>query len=111
MERVQLLWVAQGHTLPQAGVKNHRHPYYHMFYITAGISILPSLFGKYWYSFTTLVGFCVGFIAGLIFGPNPGDKYGHTHYGWAIWLVIFFASVLIGIAVEIIKKKLPKKEQ
>ena len=36
MERVQLLWVAQGHTLPQAGVKTHRHPYYHMFYIIAG---------------------------------------------------------------------------
>ena len=83
----------------------------YMFYITAGISILPSLFGKYWYSITTLVGFYVGFLAGLIFGPNPGDKYGHTHYGWAIWLVIFFASVLIGIAVEIIKKKLPQKEQ
>lgn len=36
MDRVQLLWVAQGHTLPSAGVKTHRHPYYHMFYITAG---------------------------------------------------------------------------
>lgn len=36
MDRVQLLWVAQGHTLPQAGVKTHRHPYYHMFYMTAG---------------------------------------------------------------------------
>lgn len=36
MERVQLLWVSQGHTLPQAGVKTHRHPYYHMFYIIAG---------------------------------------------------------------------------
>ena len=36
MDRVQLLWVAQGHTLPQAGVKTHRHPYYHMFYIIAG---------------------------------------------------------------------------
>ena len=83
----------------------------YMFYITAGISILPSLFGKHWYSITTLVGFYIGFLTGLIFGPNPGDKYGHTHYGWAIWSVIFFASVLIGIAVEIIKKKLPQKEQ
>lgn len=36
MERIQLLWVARGHTLPQAGVKTHRHPYYHMFYITSG---------------------------------------------------------------------------
>lgn len=37
MERVQLLWVAQGHTLPQAGVKTHRHTYYHMFYMTSGV--------------------------------------------------------------------------
>lgn len=36
MEKLQLLWVAQGHTLPGAGVKNHRHPYYHMLYITSG---------------------------------------------------------------------------
>ena len=83
----------------------------YMFHITAAISIIPSLFGKYLYSITTLIGFDIGFLAGLIFGPNPGDKYGHTHYGWAIWLVIFFAAVIVGITVEIIKKKLPQKEQ
>ena len=76
-----------------------------MFYITAAISILPSLFGKHLYSITTLSGFTVGFIAGVIFGPNPGDKYGHTHYGWAIWGVIFFASVIVGIVLEILKKR------
>jgi transcriptional regulator with XRE-family HTH domain len=76
-----------------------------MFYITAAISILPSLLGKLLYSITTLSGFTVGFIAGVIFGPNPGDKYGHTHYGWAIWGVIFFASVIVGIVLEILKKR------
>ena len=81
----------------------------YMFHITAAISTLPSLIGKHWYSITTFIGFTVGFLAGLIFGPNPGDKYGHTHYGWAIWGVIFFASVLIGVIVEILKKKI--KEQ
>lgn len=81
----------------------------YMFYIAAAISILPSLIGKHWYSITTFIGFTVGFLAGLIFGPNPGDKYGHTHYGWAIWLVIFFASVLIGVIVEILKKKIKKQ--
>ncbi len=80
----------------------------YMFYITAAISILPSLLGKHLYSITTFIGFMVGFLAGLIFGPNPGDKYGHTHYGWAIWGVIFFASVIIGIVVEIFKKKIKK---
>ena len=76
-----------------------------MFYITAAISLLPSLLGKHLYSITTLSGFTVGFIAGVIFGPNPGDKYGHTHYGWAIWGVIFFASIIVGIVLEILKKR------
>ena len=77
----------------------------YMFHITAAISIIPSLFGKHLYSATTLIGFDVGFLAGLIFGPNPGDKYGHTHYGWAIWLVIFFVAVIVGITLEILKKR------
>ena len=76
-----------------------------MFYITAAISILPSLFGKYLYSATTLIGFDVGFLAGLIFGPNPGDKYGHDHYGWAIWGCIFFISIFVGIILEALKRK------
>ena len=78
----------------------------YMFYIAAAISIFPSLFGKHLYSITTLSGFIVGFLAGLIFGPNPaGAAIGHDHYGWAIWGVVFFASVIIGIGVEILKKR------
>ncbi len=83
-----------------------------MFIISAAISILPSLFGKYLYSTSTLIGFAVGFLAGLIFGPNPeGDAIGMGDYGWAIWGVIFFASVIIGIIVEILRKKNQKVEQ
>lgn len=78
----------------------------YMFHITAAISILPSLFGKQLYSITTLSGFTVGFLSGVIFGPNPaGAAIGHDHYGWAIWGVVFFASVIIGIGVEILKKR------
>ncbi len=77
----------------------------YMFYIATAISILPSLFGKYVYSITTSIGFTVGFLAGLIFGPNPESTIGHDHYGWAIWGVIFFASVIVGIALEILKKR------
>ncbi len=78
----------------------------YMFYITAAISILPSLLGKHFYSISTLIGFTVGFLAGVIFGPNPkGAAIGHDHYGWALWGVIFFASVIIGIIIEILKKK------
>jgi transcriptional regulator with XRE-family HTH domain len=78
----------------------------YMFYITAAISIIPSLIGKHLYSITTLSGFTVGFLAGVIFGPNPeGAAIGHDHYGWAIWGVIFFASVIVGIVLEILKKR------
>lgn len=37
MEKLQLLWVGQSYTQPRAGVKSHMHPYYHMFYIAAGV--------------------------------------------------------------------------
>ena len=33
---MQLLWVAQSYTMPNAGVMPHSHPYYHMFYIRSG---------------------------------------------------------------------------
>ena len=36
MERLQLLWVSKSYTRPNAGVKAHSHPYYHMFYISEG---------------------------------------------------------------------------
>lgn len=36
MERLQLLWVSKSFTRPNAGVKAHSHPYYHMFYIAEG---------------------------------------------------------------------------
>lgn len=36
LTHLQILWVAQSNTVPGAGVKSHSHPYYHMFYITAG---------------------------------------------------------------------------
>ncbi len=78
----------------------------YMFYVAAAISILPSLFGKHLYSISTSIGFTVGFLAGLIFGPNPeGAAMGMGDYGWAIWGVIFFVSVIVGIVLEILKKR------
>lgn len=36
MEKLQILWVAKSYTLPKSGVKTHRHPYYHMFFVRTG---------------------------------------------------------------------------
>lgn len=82
-----------------------------MFDIAVAITIIPSFFGKRIYPIATSCGFLIGFLAGVIFGPNTGDIYGHTHYGWAIWGVIFFISVAIGIIIEIIKKLKQNSEQ
>ncbi len=83
-----------------------------MFDISVAISIIPAFFGKRIYPITTSCGFLIGFLAGLIFGPNPeGAAIGHDHYGWAIWGVIFFASVIIGIIIELIKKTKQNSKQ
>lgn len=77
-----------------------------LFWIALVISTLPAIWGKFKFSFTTLAGFVVGLLAGMLFGPNPdGAAIGQTHYGWAIWGVIYFLSVIAGILVERFVKK------
>ena len=77
-----------------------------LFWIALIISTLPAIWGKFKFSFTTLAGFVVGLLAGMLFGPNPdGAAIGQTHYGWAIWGVIYFLSVIAGILVERFVKK------
>lgn len=77
-----------------------------LFWIALIISTLPAIWGKFKFSFTTLAGFVVGLLAGMLFGPNPdGAAIGQTHYGWAIWDVIYFLSVIAGILVERFVKK------
>lgn len=72
-----------------------------MFWIALVVSTLPAIWGKFKFSFTTLAGFIVGLLAGMLFGPNPaGAAIGQTHYGWALWGVIYFLSVIAGILVE-----------
>ena len=77
-----------------------------LFWIALVISTLPAIWGKFKFSFTTLAGFVVGLLAGMLLGPNPdGAAIGQTHYGWAIWGVIYFLSVIAGILVERFVKK------
>lgn len=70
---------------------------------SSALSIVPALFGKYRFSFCSLAGFTLGFVAGELFGEYPaGIPYGQGNYGWAIWGCIFLLSLLGGIVYEII---------
>lgn len=78
----------------------------HIFWVAMAISAIPALFGKKYFSFTTLFGFAIALLIGELCGHNPaGSTYGHGHYGWAIWGCIFSFSVVMGIILE----KSPKR--
>lgn len=65
------------------------------------VSVIPALFGKKYFSFTTLAGFALGLLIGELGGQNPaGAAYGYGHYGWAIWGGIFTFSIVMGIIFE-----------
>ena len=77
-----------------------------LFWYAMAISVLPSFFGKFRFSITTIIGFVVGIITGMIFGPYPeGKAIGNDHYGWAIWGTIYIISIVAGVIVERYKKK------
>ena len=41
---------------------------------------------------------------GEILGPYPaGAPYGHSHYGWAIWCVLYLLSIVMGLSAEKLK--------
>ncbi len=77
-----------------------------LFWIAMAVSVIPAFFGKYKFSFVTTMAFVVGLAAGMIFGPYPEGAFtGNTHYGWAIWGVVFLLSVIVGIITECVVKK------
>ncbi len=84
-----------------------------LFWISMAISIIPSMFGKKYFSFSTLFGFSAGLLLGELCGRNPaGAEYGHGHYGWAIWLCIYLFSSVMGVVFEkLFKDKIDIKSQ
>lgn len=81
-----------------------------LFWYAMVISVIPTLLGKHKFSCTTLIGFVIGLVAGMIFGPYPeGAAIGHDHYGWAIWGAVYLVSIVAGIIVEKYKKKSDSK--
>ena len=69
-----------------------------VFYIFVLISALLALLGDTKASLFTIAGIIMGLTAGMIFGPNPEGAYsGNSHYGWLIFTVCYFISVLTGL--------------
>jgi len=77
-----------------------------LFLYASLISAVPALWGKGRYALTTLAGFALALPLGEFLGRHPeGAFYGTTHYGWAIWLLIFLLSVVMGIVLEHFRKE------
>lgn len=76
-----------------------------LYWIAMLISVIGALLSKKLFAYSTCIGATAGILFGEIFGPNPGDPTGHTHYGWWMWILIFLLSVIIGIIIEIRKGK------
>lgn len=79
-----------------------------LFWLAMAISVIPALFGKYRFSFTTFAMFGIGLLSGELLGKNPaGVAYGQSHYGWAIWSGIFILSFIMGAVAEKLWSKQP----
>lgn len=77
-----------------------------LFWIALVVSIIPALFGKYKFAYSTLAAFALGLLLGETFGNNPaGAAYGQGHFGWAIWGGIYLFSIVMGIILECISKE------
>lgn len=66
-----------------------------VYWIAMLISTIPALFGKYRFSFTTVV----SFIAGLLLG-----EFFEDYDGWFVWAGIFLISIIAGIVLEVFVK-------
>ena len=76
-----------------------------LFWGAMAISAVPALFGKKFFSFTTLLGFALALLLGELCGHAPaGAAYGHGHYGWLIWGCVFAFSAAMGTVLEKIAK-------
>jgi len=62
----------------------------------------------------TNLGYMIGFTFAIVFGRDTFDptlNYPHSmHNGWYIWTVSYLGFIVAGIVVEIVFKKIRKKE-
>lgn len=86
------------------------HPYLFGWLIMHGrmlyfafISLAPALYGKSRLGWTTLSAFALGLPLGEFLGYTVVNW---THYGWAIFILIFLSGCIMGIVLE----KFPKEK-
>ena len=51
-----------------------------LYWIAMFVSVIGALLSKKLFSYSTCIGATTGILFGELFGPNPGDLTGHTHY-------------------------------
>ncbi len=82
-----------------------------LFWYAMAVSLLFALCGKTRLSRMSTGGFFVGIVLGMIFGPYPEGAFtGNTHYGWLIWGIVFFLSIIAGTILEAVKKQRKNRE-
>ncbi len=78
----------------------------HVLWPATAISTIPAFFGLRRFPFITLAGYVLGVISGELFGGFQSDVPPQfLHWGWLIWFWVFFASIVLGIAVEVVRKR------
>ena len=85
------------------------HPYLFGWLIMHGrmlyfalVSIAPAMYGKSRFGWTTLSAFALGLPLGEFLGYTTVNW---THYGWAIFILIFISGCIMGVVLE----KFPKE--
>ena len=75
-----------------------------LFWCIMAVSVFSALCGKIRFSAVNTAMFFFAAALGEILGPYPaGAPYGHSHYGWAIWCVLYLLSIVMGLSAEKLK--------
>ncbi len=73
----------------------------HHFQAAVLLSLIAAALGASRFSFTLLGGTLLGLLLGERFGQNPaGAITGQTHFGWAIWCLMFLLSIWMGARLQ-----------
>lgn len=78
--------------------------------IVFAVSIVLSVIGWNRVVFSLAAACLLGLVSGTIFGPNPeGAALGMGHYGWAYWIFMELAGLIVGMILECIYSRKLRK--